>query len=644
LNRYFPQLFSPITIKNVRFKNRILSAPHFLPRVTSNYYPDDDFIRFYEDKAKGGAAAVAIPDGILDIETSGSGGSWLRLDRRMFPRMVEVCNGIKQYGAVATFQLGNGGMFAPGYDGKGNIGPSKMVLPDGTYIREMTVDQMNVYADSFARAAVLLKKAGFDMIQIHGGHGAMFTQWLSPEYNKRTDEYGGSIENRARFPIMVIDRIRDAIGDDMLIEYRYSGDEMCENGYTLSDGVEFAKLIQDKVDIIHVSAARASNKVGIVITHPTIFLDNGCNVYMAEAVKKAVHTPVAAIGGITTPELAEEIIAQGKADFVALARAIIADPQFPNKARLGKRDEITPCIRCLNCLNDEETRDTFHCAVNPPVGHANRFDHIPKKSDNPQRVVIVGGGVAGLSAAITASERGHSVTLLEKSAKLGGILKFTDNDGLKLDLCRYKNYLIRRAKQLNVKTKLNTEATAVLVASLQPDTVIVASGSTPAVPNIQGLAEHAKHVLEIYTDNAPNIGKCVLILGGGLAGCETAVELARRGHTVEVVEMLGKYASDAHFLHFSGLEQEIERLKITVHTNTACLSVDEGGATVRNKSGEEKYLAADSVLYALGMKPNSAVLTELEDVAPNVIAVGDCVKPRQVEQAVYEGYFAALNL
>jgi len=647
MNTYYPNLFQPIEIRNIRFKNRIISSPNFIPYVTADHYPDAEFIRYYEDKAKGGAAAVTVPGGAcLDVDkVGGFGPTFIRLDDHSTTRMVELADAIKNHGAVATFQLAHAGLVAPeGYDGGTPMGPSAVTRWDGVEVREMTVADMNVYADSFARGAALLKKCGFDMVQIHGGHGWMQSQFLAPEFNKRTDEYGGSLENRARFPIMIIDRIREAIGDDMLIEYRVSGDEFEKEGYTLEDGVAFCKLIQDKVDILHVSAGRDCTDNGSVITQPTIFLKNGCNVYLAEAVKKAVHIPVLTVGAITTPELAEEIIAEGRADFVAIARGIIADPEFPNKARLGRGDEITPCLRCLNCLTGEHMRNAFHCSVNPSTGHATRFDRYAGKSSNPQRVVVAGGGVAGLKAAITAAERGHSVTLLEKSGSLGGILGFTDHEELKVDLRRYKEYIVNRARKLPIDIRLWTEATPGSVAALRPDALIVAIGSLPAAPPIPGLLEHASHVLDFYSEGDSPTGERVVMLGGGLAGCECAVDLAQRGHRLTIVEMQEALAPDANWMQRQGMLVPIEEYGIEVLTSTICTAVEQGRVKVRTAEGGERVLEADAVLYALGMKSESVKAAALQDSAPTVINVGDCVRPRQVEQAVYEAYFAAVDL
>ncbi len=648
MNPYYPHLFSPLTIKKTRFKNRIFSAPNFAPWVTSDHRPDDNFVRYYETKAKGGAASVCVPGGTLDIDSglaNGAGASWLELTDHILPRLVEVSKAISQHGAVPCLQLAHGGLYVGCYDGKGPVGPSAVTRWDGVEVREMTVEMMNTYADSFARAAALVKKAGFEMVQIHAGHGWLFSQFLAPEFNKRTDEYGGSLENRARFPIMIIDRVREAVGDDFLIECRISGDELAPEGCTLEDSIEFCKLIQDKVDIIHVSAARDSTDEGAVRNSPTIFFENGCNLYMAEAIRKAVHIPVLSVGAINTPELAEQALAEGKADLIGMARAIIADPEFPNKAKHGLRDEINPCLRCLNCLTGEHERDALSCDVNPVTAHECRFDHLPKKAENSRNVVVIGGGAGGMKAAVTAAQRGHRVTLFEKEDELGGILRFTDYDELKVDLHRYKNHLVAMTKKLPIDLRLGVRATPDMVRALRPDNIIIATGSVPAVPNIPGLREHAIHVLEAYSTDAPALGERVVLLGGGMSACETAVDLARRGHKVTIVGRRDILAPTANWMQQESLKVPIAEYGITVYTDSEAVEVRENGAVIRNrKTGGESFAEGDSILYALGMRSNTEDMDEFYDCAIDVTAVGDCISPRHLGPVIHEAFYAAMDI
>jgi 2,4-dienoyl-CoA reductase-like NADH-dependent reductase (Old Yellow Enzyme family)/thioredoxin reductase len=642
MNEYYPKLFEPLKIKGITFKNRILGAPNMISWLTANNYPDDNFIAYYETKARGGAAQVTVGGGMVEAEICKLGGGWLNFDRGILPRLSELARAIKRHGSVASLELCHGGSAYPvDKFGRNPAAPSAFIRWDGQQVDEMSIERMEEIADSFARYATLLKEAGFDMCMIHGAHGWLLGQFLAPEFNKRTDEFGGSIENRARFPLMVIDRVREAVGDDFLIEYRVSGDELCEGGHHIDDTTAFCKLIADKVDLIHVSAARDSTDEGAVITHPTIFLENGCNVWMAEAVKKAVpNTPVATIGAINTPELAEEVLSAGKADFVAMARALMADPDFPNKARLGKAGEIIPCLRCLDCLTGLQEKDSFNCSVNPRTGRE-RFVN-PKKAGEKLKLVVVGGGPGGMQAAVTASELGHDVTLMEKSAELGGLLKFTEYDDLKVDLRRFKNYLIRKTSSSSVRVLLNTEATPGSIKALNPDAVIVATGSVPIVPRIPGI-ENALHALDIYEPET-KLGERIVIVGGGLVGCETAVSLAKQGHKISIVEMRDALAPDANWMQQQGMLVPIAQYGIEVHTKSTCCEIRKDGVVIKNPEGGDEFLPADTVIFALGMRSYKPLEESLQDLAPTVVTVGDCRAARKASNAVHEAYFAAADL
>jgi len=507
---------------------------------------------------------------------------------------------------------------------------------------------MNRVADNFAKTAKYLKLVGFDMCMIHGGHGWLLGQFLSPFTNKRTDRYGGSRENRARFPIMVIDRIREAAGPEFLIEYRLSGEELVEGGITIEDTVDFAKRIEKKVDIIHVS-------VGIYHLHvesrtfSSMYDPHGCNVHLAEAVKKAVSVPVAVVGGINDPAMAERIIAEGKADFVALGRQALADPEFPNKALTGRSDEIAPCLRCgcfspMPQIEGEITPPhTFQCTVNPVSSKEFRMSLAPAVK-GVKKVLIAGGGPGGMYAAVTAAERGHRVILVEKTDLLGGILKFTDTDTYKFDLKRYKNSLIKRINKLKIEVRLNTEATPELIERENPDVLIVAVGSQPIAPHIPGISgPNVMQALDIYRD-PEKAGKSVVMIGGGLVGCETGLHLAALGKSVTLVEMMDKLAPDATESHRIALFAMMDKA-IKSYTGMRCTEITAKGIKAITKDGAEKFIEADSVVYAVGMKADSEKAFSLcRAASKQYFLIGDCVSPRKVKEAVHEGYHAAMDI
>ena len=347
MNKYYPHLFEPFTIKKTTFRNHIFSAPNMMCHMDANGFPTDYMIAYYAEKAKGGAAVVTVGDTPVDHEHAPSNPRSFNLSYEALPFISELAMAIKSHGALASLELNHGGLYNPpeAMGGRNPIGPVSFVRSwDGVEVIGMDEAMMNTVADHFADAAELLKIAGFDMCLLHGGHGWLLDQFISPLFNTRTDEYGGSLENRAKFPLMVIDRVRERVGDDFLIEYRMSGSEEIEGGLTAEEAIEFAKMIDGKVDIIHVSAALDTEEAQAVHTHPTIFLPHGVNVHYAAEIKKHVKSPVVTIGSISDPEMAEQILAEGRADIIGMTRALIADPYWPEKARLGQSADINPCL------------------------------------------------------------------------------------------------------------------------------------------------------------------------------------------------------------------------------------------------------------------------------------------------------------
>ena len=649
MNAYYPHLFEPLTVKKVTFRNRIFSAPNLMCYLDANGFPTDTLIEYYANKAKGGAAVVTVGDTPVDHEHGASMKRPLNLCYDSLPYFAELAMAIHEHGAIASLELNHGGhMGLPEANGGNDpIGPVDYDIDRfGTMVhcRAMTEEDMNTVADHYADAAALLKLAGFDMCLVHGGHGWLLDQFLSPLFNTRTDEYGGSLENRAKFPLMVLDRIRQRVGDDFLIEYRMSGCEEIEGGLEIEEAIQFAHMLEGKVDLLHVSAGLDTRPDQAVKTHPTMFMPHGANVKYAAAIKASgVTMPVIAIGAISDPEMAEEILASGQADCVAMARALIADPSFPRKAAAGKADEIIPCLRCLDCLTGMQTGQHFQCAVNCSTGREVRYQKI-KPAKEVKKVLVVGGGPGGMQAAITAAERGHQVTLAESTDSLGGLLKFTDFDELKMDLMRLKDYLVRMTERSGARILLNTTVDEAFVAQGGYDAVIIATGSTPAKPPVPGLNEPwVRHATDIYTE-LESLGKRVVVLGGGLVGCETGLFLASLGHEVDIIEMQGELAPEANWMHKVAMMQTFAQSTAEAHTGHRVTRIVENGVYAANADGEERFFEADSIVYAMGMRPNNALSAQLTHSAQFVRSVGDCVRARKARHAMMEGFWAAIDL
>lgn len=357
-----------------------------------------------------------------------------------------------------------------------------------------------------------------------------------------------------------------------------------------------------------------------------------------------MKSPVVTIGSISDPEMAEQILAEGRADIIGMTRALIADPYWPEKSRLGHADDITPCLRCLDCLTGMHTGQHFQCAVNPWTGREFRMRNYVQPAKEQKNVLVIGGGPAGMKAAVTAALRGHTVTLAEKTDKLGGLLKFTDYDSLKVDLMRYKNHLIHMTQSLPITIEYNTEVTKEYVSEKHPDAIIIAAGSTPITPRIPGIdLPSVKHATTVYRDLSI-VGDSVVVIGGGLVGCETGLFLAELGKAVTIVEMQDQIAPEANWMHKEGMMQAFAKQNITIVTGRKVVSILEDGVTVADKNNETTVIASDSVVYAISMRPNNQLVEELRDCAPFVRAVGDCVRARKVSPAIYEAYYAAVDL
>jgi 2,4-dienoyl-CoA reductase-like NADH-dependent reductase (Old Yellow Enzyme family)/thioredoxin reductase len=549
---------------------------------------------------------------------------------------------------VATIEISHGGKFSDVdkldkriQERNVRYGPSDEVLPSGAPVKEMPAELISEIVEAFGAGAALCKRAGFDMVLLHAGHGWLIHQFLSPASNKRTDKYGGSLVNRARLCIEVLDSIREAVGPGFPIELRVSAEEYMDGGNTFEETIEFAKLIEDRIDLLQVSTGSYENSFDH--THPSMFYPRGCNVHFAAEMKKHVKVPVATLGALNDPAMMEEIIATGKADVVEMARALLADPELPRKVVQGRDAEIRRCIRCFTCLSERLHTQTRLCSVNPIIGKELEYSHAypPTK---PKKVIVAGGGPGGMQAAITAAGRGHDVTLYEKRNELGGALRCERKIAFKDDF-----YDLARSKALEmklngVKVITGVGLTKELAEKEAPDVLVVAVGAEAIVPPIPGIDNPKVVVANDLSEDGVSIGQNVVILGGGLVGCEASVHLAQEGKSVTVVEMRHGVAVDANAKHGPILIEEMKKLGVYVSVNTKGLRITDEGLTAQLETGEEKLFPADTVLVAVGQRPLRGVVDGLLDAAPEVVQVGDCVRPQKVTEALSRGYYAGLDI
>lgn len=651
MKRKYPNLCKPIQIGNVVFRNRMFSAPMGGTDITADCTIGPKSTAFYELRAKGGAGAVTISECMVHPETDGSHA--YHLDLKIVDSLASftyTADAIRRHGAIPSVELSHSGQYAGTYlvdknkkQGLSQYGVSPSIRADGLEIKELTQELIDDIVKSYGEVAGLAKRAGFEMIMVHGGHGWLINQFLSPYFNKRTDKYGGTLENRVRFAQEVLDSVRKAVGPGFPIEFRLSGSELFEGGYDLAEGIEISKLLESRIDLLHVSAGTYQRGFGI--THPSMFVPHGCNVYLAAEIKKHVSVPVATLGGLNDPSQMEEIIASGKADVVEMARALLADHELPRKVMSNRDEDIVKCLRCFTCMAERAATSTRRCTVNPLIGREMESMEITPVL-KPKKVLVAGGGPGGLKAAITAAQRGHKVILCEKSDALGGILKGEKAIPFKYEMYELGNTFSKLAKDEGVEIRLNTEVTKEYVEKENVDALIIAVGSSPLVPPIPGLDGDNVVVVNNYYLEKDKVetAKEIIVLGGGLAGCETAIHLAKEGKKVHLVEMRGELAPDANIRHRPILLSEIEKQDIKVHTEFKGLKVSEKGVLCADKDGNEILVSGTHVICALGQRANRNIVDELIDCAPHVAQIGDCVRPSTITTAVYQGYHAALDI
>jgi len=639
----FPHLFSPVTIAGVTFRNRLFASPTGASTLDSRHFPIEEAYAYYERKAIGGAASVCVGDCLVSPNARNNNGHIYIFDDSSYVSLAGLAESITRHGAVAAIELQHCGSHATvsAEHGEQLYGPSEYTNNNGFYVIEMTEEQILEVIDDFARCAATAKKAGFGMITIHGGHGWILTEFMSPLTNHRTDKWGGSVENRCRFAVEVVKAVRGAVGAKFPIEMRISGSECNPNGYGIETGIEIAKQLDGIVDLIHVSAGNHEVMEVFTVTHPDMFLPDGVNVkYAAEIKKHVTKSLVSTVGALSDPALMEEIIASGQADIVEVARGLIADPDLPNKARQGRDNEINRCMRCLACFSNLINTGHFICAINPEIGHEMQqkfYKPVVKKKN----VLIAGGGIAGMRAAITAANRGHSVTLAEKSNELGGALKCERGVSFKKNLSVFLENQAREVQKAGVKVLLNTAVTKELAESLSPDVIIAAIGAKPIAPPVKGI-ENAVKADDIY-HNIDLAGKKVVILGGGLVGSELAIHLSMNGREVTLVEMADSLNDGGNQLHGLAIRLELARRNVDIHLSTKAIEVKDGTLICEN-SGEQVEFTADTIIYAAGQRALAEEAEELRFCAPEYHRIGDCLNPKNITEATRLAYNIAMDI
>jgi 2,4-dienoyl-CoA reductase-like NADH-dependent reductase (Old Yellow Enzyme family)/thioredoxin reductase len=625
----FSSIFTPLKIGRMTVKNRIEVAPAMpmLASIDGDITPE--LIEWERALARGGAGIVTIGDTPVSNELAMNIGHVLNLgiDKSMntLNRLAET---IQRYGAKASIELT---YFNPYL----KFSPSTL-----------SAGEIKILIESYAKAAYRCLNAGLDMILIHGAHGHLLSQFLSPLKNTRIDAYGGSFGNRARYAADILDAIREKVGDRLAIEYRISADELFPGGLTLDDQLEFARLIQDKIDLIHISVGNLFVPESTPFMIQPTYIARGINVHYAERFKKELKIPVTALGSITL-EMAEQIIAQGQADMVAMARGLIADPDSVNKARKGRTDKIRPCVRCNSCI-DRSHREAFlavHCAVNPLAGREAEFKDQPLPEK--KKVVIIGGGPAGMEAAGRSAGLGHEVVLFEKKPFLGGTLNMAAAPPFKADMRKYLDWAVRTTlENPRIRVRLSTEAAPEKIQPENPDVLIIAVGSRPIIPAVQGIERKNVVWAGDVVLNQAETGARVVVAGAGLTGSETALYLAQQGRQVTLIDALDSETIQAGvpFATIRTLWGMLGKLKVEIKTEVTLTAVSDNGVTIQDSDRKCIEIPCDTLVLALGSAPQEEMVRKFRDLAPEVRLIGDCNNEKgNLYKAVTEGFFAAMD-
>ena len=637
----FKKLSEPVQIGQMALRNRMVMAPMGTALADKQGLVTEEMKGYYEARAKGGVGMIIVENAAVDFCLGRHRVLGLCIEaEKALPGLSQLSRLIKGHGARAAIQLHHAGrMSRSEFAGLQPVAPSALAAPGGELPRELAREEIDRTIAQFASGAKLAKRAGFDGVEIHGAHAYLIAQFLSRASNKRRDNYGGSVENRVRLLLQIIEAVREAVGRDFPVWCRINAREFgIEDGLSLKEALEIAKRVSGtSVDAVSVSAFGYGK---FSTTHiPEI---PGAFIPLVQAVKKVVGKPVMAAGMIT-PEVGEEALNSGKIDVVVLGRALLADPEFPEKVVSGRVEEIRPCIHCYVCRDSRYTGGVLHCSVNAATGRERKL--IPKIADKVRSVVVIGSGPAGLEAARVAAMRGHRVQLYEKRDKIGGQLLSASVPPHKERIKKLNDYFLVQLKKHRVKIQVGKEVTLESVMNAQPDAVIVATGIIPVIPEIPGLDVRNAILVQQVLEDVVEVGDKVVVIGGGMVGCETAEFLAERGKKVTIVEILPELAMNMRPTPREKLLDRLAERPIDIFTGAKCERQEDGSLVIIDKKeGVSRTIQADTIVFATGAKSNDWLYNSLKNILPEIYPVGDCLKPRGIMEAIAEGMEAAFRI
>ncbi len=654
-------LFEPINIGKLEIKNRIMMAAMTLEHTIDKHI-SEQALHFYEARARGGAGIVSVEDAIVSFPTGSNFPRPVAIDDdKYIPGLAKLSSVIKKHGARAAIQIShrgrraawgefqqNGDLCFPRMEGQLLVAPSAIAHPVPGYVvpRELTISEIEEIIDCFGQAARRAAEAGYDIIILHCAHMYLCGEFLSPWANKRTDEYGGVLENRLRFVLQVIKKMKQEVGDDFPFMCRMNGEEPA-GGNTLLEIREIASRME-KAGVhgisVSVGFGAALNERGFIPAEAPIGSPEGVIVHLAENIKKGVSVPVVTANKIRHVDFAESVLQQGRADMIALARPFLADPEWANKAKEGRYRDIRPCVSCCQgCVEHLLRRQPITCMLNPLVNREGELFITPVPQSKQKKILVIGGGVAGLEAATITASRGHKVTLWEKDSALGGQLLLSVKPPYKEELGEILDYYEGQLEQLGVEVKLSKMGDKQAILDFGPDTVILATGSSGIKPNIPGISSDNVLMARELLQKEQETGDKVVIIGGGQVGLEVAEFLAEKEKHVTVVEMLGEVGQDVAMLPKIPLMIRLRDYGVKILTNTKAKTIKQEGIVVE-RLGKEELIKADNIVISVGATPDNKLEAELKGIVPSLYSVGDCKTPGKMLDAIHESFKIGLEV
>ena len=648
----YQHIFTPLTVKNMTIKNRIVMMPMGTNYGEQNGEMSFLHINYYKERAKGGTGLIIVENASVDSPQGSNGTTQLRIDHDNYlPRLYKFCEEIHKYGTCIAIQINHAG--ASAVSARTNMQPvSASDVPSkegGEIPRPLSVEEIHHIVKKYGEAAKRAQTAGFDAVEIHAGHSYLISQFLSPITNKRTDEFGGSVENRTRFCRMVIDEVRKQVGPFFPIMLRLSADELMEGGNTLDDTLEYLDYLQEEVDIFDVSCGLNGS---IQYQIDANYLPDGWRSYMAKAVKEKFNKPCISMGNIRDPKVAERILADGDADLIGMGRGLIADPAWVNKVATGHECDLRKCISCnVGCAGNRiGVNRPIRCTVNPSVleGDVYKKLHVNKNCN----VVVIGGGTAGLEAACTAAEVGCNTFLLEKGSELGGLASLISKIPAKNRLADFPHYLMHRAEQLeNLYIFTNTEGTPENIRKFHPNIIVSSTGSAPLLPPIAGLKDRIDNedyniysilgMINHINDFPKDLeGKKVVVVGGGAVGLDVVEFFADRNADISIVEMMDQIGRDLDPVSKNDTKAMMKKHNVHQLTKTALLEVKDSSFLVKG-DGEPYEIPFEYGFVCLGMRAQGQLYQSLaeefssEDV--EIMNIGDSQRARRIIDGTQEG-------